>query len=123
MHHDPDTISLVEQVSGSSLSPLRSQPQPHITPGSNRAPGPQTKQSWAARRRSKIIASLGGRCQCCTSTHNLQLHVAGKRELKHHGAGSKQRASIYTKLWREGRLRLLCQMCHTLLHKGGLTLP
>ncbi len=77
------------------------------------------RQTWAVKRLGRIRQSLGGKCQACGATDELHLHYTGPKDQRHHGMGTKGKAAFYTKAWRLGQLRLLCQCCHAIAHKAA----
>lgn len=63
--------------------------------------------------RARVIAMLGGRCQCCGENHTELLTLDHIRPLN----GERRVKSLWLKLWRgtitADNLQLLCAVCNT----------
>src|SRR5215831_5740316 len=78
------------------------------------------QKEWARRERHRIKQLLGGKCQVCGSTTDLEFDCNSPRGSKHHGMDTSQRMSFYRAQLRMGNLSLLCGPCNS--QKGNWTL-
>lgn len=74
------------------------------------------QRDWAAGQRKRLSSQLGGVCNACGATDDLQFHVIGGGHQRHHGLDPSRRMSFYRKMARLGKVRLLCRSCHAAEH-------
>jgi len=64
-------------------------------------------------RRAKLIADLGGACDCCGSTHDLEFdHYPKRADWERRGVNQWVRQKRYEADAAAGNLRLLCSRCN-----------
>lgn len=80
----------------------------------------QRQKEWARRERRRIKQLLGGKCQVCGATDELEFDCNQPKGSKHHGMDTSQRMCFYRAQLRIGNLLLLCGTCNAL--KGALDL-
>ena len=67
---------------------------------------------WAYRARLALVATLGGKCAHCGSTHDLELdHIYGAT-WRHRSIEYSHRISIYRREAKRGLLQVLCRTCN-----------
>lgn len=80
------------------------------------------QREWAARVRSALLADLGGRCEYCGSTQDLEFDCILPDGHKSHHArmDPSWRMSFYRQQHEAGNLQILCTHCNS---RKGDTLP
>lgn len=73
----------------------------------------QRKKRLYHQRRNFIIAALGGECEHCSSTHDLEFDHKGIRKWSMK-LNQFQRMARYLKEFDRGKIRLLCSKCNGL---------
>ena len=87
-------------------------------PYKNRKQQRAYQRRWMAKRREKIIALMGDRCQVCGATEDLQIHHWVAEAKVSHRFTSWSWKRIKAEL---AKCVLLCIKCHMQLHKSELT--
>lgn len=71
------------------------------------------QREWARRVRDELITKLGGKCQRCGSTDELEFdHICGEKPWVAKDKEWSHRISIYRKEAMDGKLQLLCSVCN-----------
>jgi 5-methylcytosine-specific restriction endonuclease McrA len=69
-------------------------------------------------RRAALILQLGGKCELCRNTVNLEFDCRTPRGHRHHLIGSLARIRFYELEASAGNLQLLCTTCHRVKTKN-----
>jgi hypothetical protein len=83
-----------------------------------KAPVGRRQKLWAAKARTELTNSLGGRCSACGSVEHLQFDCDPVDSGAHHHFEPSVKMCFYRQQARLGRVRLLCGLCNSL--KGDL---
>jgi hypothetical protein len=67
---------------------------------------------WVANRRAALVTQLGGRCQICGTTMNLEFHHPTGRPYEPRRMGRHNRIAAYYRDAAAGNLGLLCRSCN-----------
>lgn len=62
--------------------------------------------------RRRVVAALGGKCNRCPSTTDLQVHSTLDDGGKHHSRNALDRQRFYLLAISLGKAELLCRACH-----------
>jgi 5-methylcytosine-specific restriction endonuclease McrA len=71
------------------------------------------QRDWAKRKRARLVAILGSRCNYCGAVEDLQLDCIHPRGHDHHRMESSMRMSFYLKEFAACNLQVLCGACNS----------
>lgn len=78
---------------------------------------PSDRSAWRARRanqlRADLIAWLGGVCEHCGATHDLEINHKEPRDWQPRKLTHYRRVLRYWREAREGRVNVLCASCNS----------
>jgi len=72
----------------------------------------QRKGKTVYDQRMALKKAMGGRCERCGSTNQLEFHDRLERGDEHHALGSAGRYRWYRAEWNHGHIELVCAICH-----------
>lgn len=72
------------------------------------------QREWARRKRTELLAQLGGRCARCGTTDNLEFDCIIPQGDAHHKKEWSARMSFYRAQAKAGNIQVLCSGCNNL---------
>lgn len=73
----------------------------------------QRQREWARRTRDELRTTLGGKCQKCGSTEDLEFDVIIPVDQPHHRIEWSQRMTFYKRQFERNNLGLKCSHCNS----------